>query len=599
MASANLSEVVHRLRGFELLREAAGATDAQLLESFVRQRDEAAFEALVRRHGPMVLGVCRRVLRHRHDAEDAFQATFLVLVRKAAAIGSRQLLANWLYGVAYNIAIKARATLGKRRGREKQVSEMPEPAAPPDSDRDLLALLDQELSRLPDKYRVPIVLCDLEGKGHKDSARQLGWPVGTFSGRLSRARTMLAKRLVRRGVALSAGSLTAVLAKGTASAGVTNSVVTATVEAASVVAAGNAAAGVVSARVAALAEGVLKTMLLTKLKAAAATLLVLSLFACGGGLLLLHAAAAADAPAPANVPDKNDKKPDVACDEPSAMVCSTRDFKIPVSVRPDVRAELKELTLLMSEDEGKTWQKVAFLSSDEGFIVHVPKDGLYWFTVQLVKKDGTAEPHDLRGPLKPELKVRVKTDADEKPAPPADPPPALGRPAEEGEDDYQNALAAAVHHFIDAGELRLLRATLAKHPKLINVTASETYRKGHKPSHDDYHTPLYRAVEWGDVEMVAFLLDAGADVNRGSAGGWTPLHLAASYGRLEIVKRLVKAGAKVDATTTALPERIPPSSSAVGNPGPLLPAVPSRTPLQLAEEGKHADVLKYLKSVKK
>ena len=132
-----------------------GFSDGQLLDRFVERREGAVFEAIVRRHGPMVWGVCRRVLRDHHDAEDAFQATFLVLARKAASIMPREKLGNWLYGVAYQTAMKARAMRAKRRGREGQVPEMPEPeAACPTSLRDdLTELLDQELSRLPEKYR--------------------------------------------------------------------------------------------------------------------------------------------------------------------------------------------------------------------------------------------------------------------------------------------------------------------------------------------------------------------------------------------------------------------------------------------------------------
>ena len=183
-----------------------GLSDGQLLDRFVERREGAVFEAIVRRHGPMVWGVCRRVLRDHHDAEDAFQATFLVLARKAASVMPREKLGNWLYGVAYQTAMKARAMRAKRRGREGQVPDMPEPMAAPDDLRDELAeSLDRELSRLPEKYRIPIVLCDLEGRTHKEAASQLGWPIGTVSSRLSRARSMLAKRLSRRGLSLSAG----------------------------------------------------------------------------------------------------------------------------------------------------------------------------------------------------------------------------------------------------------------------------------------------------------------------------------------------------------------------------------------------------------
>src|SRR6266568_6477238 len=170
MATSQMSGVIQHLRRAALLRDGAELTDGQLLEDYISRRDEAALAALVRRHAPMVWGVCRRVLPNYHDAEDAFQATFLVLVRKAASIASRELLANWLYGVAHQTALKARATTAKRGARERQVTEMPEPAVgEQDLWHDLQPLLDQELSRMPDKYRVAIVLCDLEGKTRREA----------------------------------------------------------------------------------------------------------------------------------------------------------------------------------------------------------------------------------------------------------------------------------------------------------------------------------------------------------------------------------------------------------------------------------------------
>jgi RNA polymerase sigma factor (sigma-70 family) len=168
MATRQLSEVIQHLRRAVHLPEDAELTDGQLLRDYLDRRDEAALAALVRRHGPMVWGVCRRVLCNHHDAEDAFQATFLVLVRKAAAVVPREMVANWLYGVAHQTALKARATTAKRRARERQVTEMPEPAVTQqDLWGDVQPLLDQELSGLPDKYRVAIVLCDLQGKTRK------------------------------------------------------------------------------------------------------------------------------------------------------------------------------------------------------------------------------------------------------------------------------------------------------------------------------------------------------------------------------------------------------------------------------------------------
>src|SRR5216683_2430928 len=193
MATGQPSGVIQHLRRAMLLRDGARLTDGQLLKDYISRRDEAALAALVQRHGPMVWGVCRRVLSNYHDAEDAFQATFLVLVRRVASIASPELLANWLYGVAHQTAIKARATVAKRKVRERQVTEMPEPAAvEQDLWNDLQPLLDHELSRLPDIYRVVIVLCDLEGKTRKEAARHLGLPEGTVGSRLARARVLLA-----------------------------------------------------------------------------------------------------------------------------------------------------------------------------------------------------------------------------------------------------------------------------------------------------------------------------------------------------------------------------------------------------------------------
>jgi RNA polymerase sigma factor (sigma-70 family) len=292
-----MNHVIHRLRRAVLLGEEAPWTDAQLLESFLSRRDPAAMEVLVRRHGPMVWGVCRRVLRDYHHAEDAFQATFLVLVRKAASITTRELLANWLYGVAHRTALKARQTAARRRKRESPAATMPEPAATgPERADGLRLLLDEELSGLPDKYRVAVVLCDLEGKTRKEAARRLGVPEGTVASRLTRARGMLARRLARRGLALCGAALTAALAQERASARVPAPVVATTKKAVTLVAAGQAAAGVVPARVAALTRGVLHTMLLSKLKIAGAVLLALLILGAGGGALVRHSRAAENGP---------------------------------------------------------------------------------------------------------------------------------------------------------------------------------------------------------------------------------------------------------------------------------------------------------------
>jgi RNA polymerase sigma factor (sigma-70 family) len=291
MATSPMSIVFQHLRTTELLSDGARMTDGDLLERFVAGRDEAAFAALVRRHGQMVWGVCRRVLAGHQDAEDAFQATFLVLVRKAASVVPREMVGNWLYGVAHQTALNARANEARRRTRERQVTQMPEPA---DREEDLWRclepVLDQELSRLPNRYRTAIALCDLGGKTRKEVAQQLGVPEGTLSGWLTRGRAMLAKRLARQGLAMSAAALAAALSQNVLSAGVPAAAVSNTIKAASLLAAAQGAAtGASSATVAALTEGVIKTMLWTKLKLVSAVLLVFSAAGMGATGLIYHA----------------------------------------------------------------------------------------------------------------------------------------------------------------------------------------------------------------------------------------------------------------------------------------------------------------------
>jgi RNA polymerase sigma factor (sigma-70 family) len=283
MPAGRLQYVIHHLRQAERRREAAARGDGQLLEAFLARREEAAFEALVRRHGPMVLGVCRRVLRHEHDAEDAFQATFLVLARKAASVRPREMVGPWLYGVACRTAMKARTENAARRMRERQVCEMPQPQLSRDADDgELFPLLDQELNRLPERYWVPVVLCDLEGRSRREAAARLGCPEGTLSSRLARARELLARRMKRHGVVVGAGAIAASLTAD-ASAAVPAALLTSTVRAAALVAAGKSAAGVASAGAAHLAKGVIKAMLLTKLKIVTAVLIVVGAIGFGAG----------------------------------------------------------------------------------------------------------------------------------------------------------------------------------------------------------------------------------------------------------------------------------------------------------------------------
>lgn len=289
MPTSPLSVVIQHLLT-DLRPDGDGLTDGELLTRFVRSRDEDALAALVRRHASMVWGVCRRVLEH-HDAEDAFQATFLVLVHKAKDVPG-QAVANWLYGVARQTAVRLRATAAKRRRRESQVVNMPEPTVPEVRDTDLQIVLDEELSRLPDHYRGVIILCDLEGMTRKEAARQLGIPEGSVASRLARARALLAKRVTQRGIVFSGGSVLALLSAG-ASSSAPPALVASTIKVASLLAAGQAA-GVVSGKVAALTEGMVKAMFMSKIKAVVSVVLILGFVAAGAMLPTYKTAAGQD-----------------------------------------------------------------------------------------------------------------------------------------------------------------------------------------------------------------------------------------------------------------------------------------------------------------
>jgi RNA polymerase sigma factor (sigma-70 family) len=269
-------------------------SDACLLQRFAVERDEAAFEILVRRFGPMVLGVCRRILGDVHDAEDAFQATFLVLARKAPSLAHRELVGNWLWGVACRTARRARADAARRHARERQdrMARAPDPAEEAIG-RDLRAVLDEEINRLPAKYRRPFVLCYLEGKTNAEAARLLRCPPGTVFTRLARARELLRGRLTRRGITLSAAVLAAAVARE-ATAAVPVLLVGSTVRAAALFAAGNTAvAGAVSPRAATLAEGALRAMFVSRLKITTAALLAIATLS-GAGTLFGYRALAGD-----------------------------------------------------------------------------------------------------------------------------------------------------------------------------------------------------------------------------------------------------------------------------------------------------------------
>jgi RNA polymerase sigma factor (sigma-70 family) len=310
---------------------ADGQTDRELLRRFAARRDEAAFRALLGRHGPMVLRVCRRRLGNAHDAEDVFQATFLVLARKAASVRWRRSVASWLYEVANRLARESWRRAGRRRAYESRVP--PAPPADPLSEitgRELLALLDEELLRLPEKYRAPMVLCCLEGDSGEEAARRLGCSLSSLRRRLGRGRELLLLRLSRRGVTLSAGAFAAVLlAEGAAPAAVPAGLADSALEAVALAAAGNAAS--VPPEAARLAEAVVRRMSATRLRLAAALVLALGALSAGAGLIAYRADAglpAEDPPParPAAAASADPPKPVAAAPKPAADAGPPRDL---------------------------------------------------------------------------------------------------------------------------------------------------------------------------------------------------------------------------------------------------------------------------------
>jgi RNA polymerase sigma factor (sigma-70 family) len=314
MADRHVRKAMEQLRDLVNPAGAGAMTDGQALDRFRHERDELAFEVLLRRHGAMVLRVCRRVLRDPHDAEDAFQATFLLLVRKANSIGRREALAGWLYKVAYRAALRLRRQLAHTATLITDAADEP---APDPAWRDLRPVLDEEVNRLPEKYRTAVVLCYFEGMAYERAAAELGCPKGTLSIRLTRAREILRCRLARRGITLAAVTLAMLLAHD-AVAGLPTQLVDGTVRAGLLSTTNAAAARLISARVAALVEGMAKAMMLTKLKNAAAVLLAIALLGTGAGLYLSNVLAvpptnevAQAAPPPAEGPAPVERAGDV------------------------------------------------------------------------------------------------------------------------------------------------------------------------------------------------------------------------------------------------------------------------------------------------
>jgi RNA polymerase sigma factor (sigma-70 family) len=271
----------------DLVAKTEGDTsDRELLQRFARQRDEAAFATLVRRHGPMVLQVCRRTLQHWHDAEEVCQAVFLVLASKASSRGWHASIANWLHQVAYHLALNARTTAVRRARHESRASAPPSPDPIAEiTGRELKAVLDEELARLPAKYRTPLILCYLEGATRDEAARMLGWPLSTLKSRVERGRELLGRRLAARGLTLSAGLSTALLLESPSQAALPAGIAASIVQTAVSFATGKtSAAGAATQSAVGLARVMLKTMFLGHLKVAGVCLLTVGLLTLGVGL---------------------------------------------------------------------------------------------------------------------------------------------------------------------------------------------------------------------------------------------------------------------------------------------------------------------------
>jgi RNA polymerase sigma factor (sigma-70 family) len=286
MAHGHLHDVVHYLRRVASPRESRGVSDVELLERFVRSRDEAAFELLVRRHGNMVFRVCQRILCDAHAAEDAFQATFLALARRAGSIAKGASLGGWIYKVAYRVALAARARAA-RHPRHAPLAEVPALGADPVAAaqwREIRLVIDDEVNRLIQKYRLPFILCYFEGKSNAEAARELGCPIGTIESRLTRARERLRARLAQRGLALS--GLGAALLTPEAPAAMSPPLIASTVRSACWFAVNPAApANLVSGEVVQLTRGVLRAMLLTKVKLVSAIVLILGVSGAATGVV--------------------------------------------------------------------------------------------------------------------------------------------------------------------------------------------------------------------------------------------------------------------------------------------------------------------------
>jgi RNA polymerase sigma factor (sigma-70 family) len=380
MAKGQLDTVLQRIHRMSGARLHAELSDGQLLRRFVADRDEAAFAALVQRHGGLVVSVCRRVLSHEQDAEDAFQATFLILSRKAAAIRNLESVASWLHGVAQRTALNARKSAMRRRKYEKpseeRSAESPVSAA---ALKELQALLDEEVQRLPERYRAAFVLCCLEGKSRPEAARELGWKEGTVSSRLARARELLQQRLSRRGVTLTAALCAVALTQRTTEAAVSAALADGTIKAVLGFTTGNAT-GAISAQAVALTEGVLKAMFLSKVKRGVVLLVVLALLAVGVGVAATQPQPAVEAPTPPTPGEEKPKRADQPAEplpEEAIQRMGTLRLRLhtsPIDAVAALSPDLQKLAWIGVDDRLHLWETA---SAKELWQIPYPETPVY------------------------------------------------------------------------------------------------------------------------------------------------------------------------------------------------------------------------------
>lgn len=347
MANRSLHPLLHYLRRLKGGKaEDRALADTQLLHRFLVRHDESAFTTLVQRYGAMVWGLCVRCLGETPEAEDAFQATFLVLVRKAASLRGPQLLGPWLYGVAYRTAMKLRGQRARRAARETPLPEHIAEERCEAVDGDLLCILDDEIHRLPAKYRLPVLLCYVQGLSSEEAAQRLGCAKGTIFSRLSRARDLLRRRLFQRGVEVSAGAMVAVLAENTVLRAAPSLALREMTIRTSVLLAAGTAGQTLSAPLAALVEGVVRSMFLSKVKLVAIVLLAVGTVGSGTGFLAHQTNA--HPPSKASPPPAKENNSRI-----EAVALANAKAKAPAPANPKVlaRSDSDELTLSLWGDK--------------------------------------------------------------------------------------------------------------------------------------------------------------------------------------------------------------------------------------------------------